>query len=231
MMTDSMTAVRPEQQLARNGLYRKIADAEFVATAESAIAASFSADDSSAQSRCALTDMTPVVRGGFRGKASADHLQALGLPIPEKPNQALTTDKGETVLRLSNTEYWLLGFLADFGQTVADVRSQAMPAADCYPLFCNDSHAWLTLSGEHCAAVMAKLCGVDMRAEVFPSGSIAQTSVARINAIVVSHSVGGKAVFSLLFDTGYHAYMWDVLLDASSEFGGVAAGVTALMVD
>ena len=29
MMTDSMTAVRPEQQLARNGLYRKIADAEF----------------------------------------------------------------------------------------------------------------------------------------------------------------------------------------------------------
>ena len=224
-MTDTM--VTPGDTLARSGLYRKIADAEFLSTPESAIAASYSADDSEQARNCGLCDLTPVIRTGWRGKTVAEHLQSLGYPVPENPNQALTKDSGETLVRLSRTEFWVLGSLQDMGTAVTEAARQPSLGSDCYPLFCQDSHAWLMLSGDHCAGVMAKLCGVDMRAQSFPPGSVAQTSVARINAIVVHHQVAGTDVFSLLFDAGYHAYLWDVLQDAMAEFSGAPVGVRA----
>jgi len=223
-------SVNPQEALARTGLYRKIRDAEFIACGDGAVASGFTADDSEQVKKCALLDVTAVTHSGWRGKAAADHLQSLALPVPEKPDQALSAESGETVLRLSNSEFWLLGGINDLGKAASELLAQPVPDSNCYPLFCQDSHAWLMLSGTCCADVMAKLCGVDMRSAAFPPGSIAQTSVARINAIVVSHEVNGLPVFSLLFDSGYHAYMWDVMLDAIGEFAGAAAGVSALTV-
>lgn len=51
-----------------------------------------------------------------------------------------------------------------------------------------DSHAWMMLTGDYVSAIMAKLCGVDLSSEEFKPGQIVQTSVARINAIVLNVS-------------------------------------------
>lgn len=224
----------PQHALARTSLYRKqqgINGAEFMPCGEGAVVSRFHSDSSIKKqfSRCALTDLTALARTGFRGQNAAAHLSSAGFSIAEKPNQFSTGPQGELVLRLSLREFWVLGGLADQGQSISALNAAPRPDSACYPLFCRDSHGWLLLSGEHCAAVMAKLCGVDLRSSAFPPGSIAQTSVARINAIIVSHGVNGVPAFSLLCDIGYLPYLWDVLLDAMDEFGGKPVGYADLM--
>ena len=56
-------------------------------------------------------------------------------------------------------------------------------AAGAWPLYCQHSHAWLMLSGEPKAAMMAKLCGVDLGDGAFPLGQVAQTQMAQVGQL------------------------------------------------
>ena len=73
---------------------------------------------------CALTDLTDVARVGFRGGDSAAYLQQRGYRLPQQPNQAARQDDGGWVARLSQTEYLLLGSLADEGARVAAAEAE-----------------------------------------------------------------------------------------------------------
>ena len=73
---------------------------------------------------CALTDLTEVARVGFRGVDSAAYLQQRGYRLPQQPNQAVRQDDGGWVARLSQTEYLLLGSLADEGTRVAATEAE-----------------------------------------------------------------------------------------------------------
>lgn len=170
---------------------------------------------------CALTDLTDVARAGFRGGDSAAYLQQRGYRLPQQPNQAVLQDDGGWVARLSQTEYLLLGSLADEGARVAAAEAEwVQDAQRNYLLPRQDSHAWLQLSGAHASAVMAKLCGVDLRAGAFPVGAVAQTSAARINVIVVNVSSDERPALHLLFDRASLAYLCEAMLDAMDEFDG-----------
>mgnify|MGYP006175524821 CR=1 FL=1 len=143
--------------------------------------------DQSALQHCALMDLTTLPRVGFRGAHSAEYLQARGFSVPQLPNRALLQADGSQVVRLSQTEYLLLGSLADNGRRIADEEARWTPDQVAnYLLPRRDSHAWLQLSGATISQVMAKLCGVDLRSAAFPVGSVAQTSVARVNGIIVN---------------------------------------------
>jgi len=67
---------------------------------------------------------------------------------------------------------------------------------------------------------MAKLCGVDLRPNAFAPGSVAQTSAARINVIVINLGAHAEPCFQILFDRASLAYFKDAMLDAMTEFGG-----------
>jgi len=175
---------------------------------------------------CALTDLTDVARVGFRGGDSAAYLQQRGYRLPLQPNQAARQDDGGWVARLSQTEYLLLGSLADEGARVAAAEAEwVQDAQRNYLLPRQDSHAWLQLSGVHGSAVMAKLCGVDLRAEAFPVGAVAQTSAARINVIVVNVGSDERPALQLLFDRASLAYLREAMLDAMDEFDGGLIGL------
>ncbi|ENB9666415.1 sarcosine oxidase subunit gamma [Pseudomonas putida] len=170
---------------------------------------------------CALTDLTALARVGFRGADSAAYLQQRGYRLPTQPNQAVRQHDGSWVARLSQAEYLLLGSLADDGARVAGVEAEwVQDAQRNYLLPRQDSHAWLQLSGVHGSAVMAKLCGVDLRAGAFPVGTVAQTSVARINMIVLNVGSDERPALQLLFDRASLAYVCEAVLDAMGEFGG-----------
>jgi len=174
---------------------------------------------------CALTDLTDLPRVGFRGSDSAGYLQAHGYHLPSLPNQALRQDDGGWVVRLSASEYLLLGSLSDQGARVAAQEAEWVQGAQRnYLLPRQDSHAWLQLSGQHCSAVMAKLCGVDLRAQAFPVGAVAQTSAARINVMVVNVASEGVPRLQILFDRPSLAYFREAMLDAMAEFDGRLVG-------
>ena len=166
-----------------------------------------------------VQDLTLNKRAGVRGTAAAEVLSSLNLPVPAKPNQSSDEVANTLVLRLSNKEYWLLALNTEAEATVDGLDESELTAKHaCFPLFCQHSHAWFVVSGDYLAETFAKICGVDLRESVFPVGSIAQTSVARVNAIVVSHIWQGKKVFSVLSDISSSAYLLDAIQDAMTEF-------------
>ncbi|PVZ43605.1 sarcosine oxidase [Pseudomonas sp. CC120222-01a] len=180
---------------------------------------------------CALTDLTELARVGFRGGDSAAYLEERGYRLPSLPNQALRQDDGGWVARLSASEYLLLGSFADQGARVAaEEAAWGQDDRRNYLLPRQDSHAWLQLSGAFCSAVMAKLCGVDLRAQAFPHGAVAQTSAARINVIVVNVGSNELPALQLLFDRASLAYFQEAVLDAMDEFDGGWIGADQLMV-
>jgi sarcosine oxidase subunit gamma len=227
LKTDTPT---PVQFTRRSPIYRQQAGALFSERDGAAIA--LQATDTESKARLqqgALLDLSATYRTGVRGRSASQWLAQQQLPLPSQPNQSVTAAGGELVLRLGNSEFWILGNpLQDNGARAKQLQdAPAMAAA--YPLSCQHSHAWFALSGECRSAVMAKLCGVDLREPVFGSGALAMTSVARVSAIVVSHELHGMPVFSILSDCTSATYLWQALLDALQEFEGCAAGIAPLL--
>lgn len=180
--------------------------------------------------QCAIVDLTNLSRVGFRGQDAADYLTSYGFQLPVQPNQALLQEDGCWVVRLSFTEYCVLGSLHDFGERVSQLeQAWTMDERVNYLLPRQDSHAWIQLTGQHVALVMAKLCGVDLQQHTFTVGQVAQTSVARINAIVINVSDAQTQKFNLLCDRAAALYLWDVLIDAIEEFDGQVTGIECLL--
>jgi len=61
----------------------------------------------------------------------------------------------------------------------------------CFPVPRRDASFWFALTGREAAAMLAKLCGVGLRPKRFADRSVAQTSVARMSAIVIRNDLGG----------------------------------------
>ncbi|MDR3323623.1 MAG: hypothetical protein LBS89_05410 [Zoogloeaceae bacterium] len=181
-----------------------------------------------ARESCGLADLTHLPRLGLRGKGTAAFLETLGYRLPAAPNQLLTQADGGMLLRLSASEYLLLGSLADKGEKIRALEQNLPEQADLYFLPRQDSHACFLLAGPRIFEVMAKLCGVDLRPDAFLVGAIAQTSVARLNAIVAHTGGADTPVFHLLFDRAASVYFWDALLDAMQEFNGGPIGFEAV---
>jgi len=222
-----MSTMTPESFSKRSFVYRQLAGAEFAEVAGGALATDFKNGRAQAE-RSGLLDLSVLPRTGFRGTRAAEHLEAAGLPVPAKPNQAEQSANGELVLRLSMKEFWVLGSLADNGAAIDALNQRPLPDSDCYPLYCQDSHNWVTMTGAALPETMAKVCGVDLREASFAKGAVAQTSAARINVIVVNHEVNGIPCFSILSDSASAEYLWESLLDAMAEFGGEVIGAKVL---
>lgn len=177
----------------------------------------------SAMTPCVLTDLTDLPRVGFRGQQSAQYLLARGFTLPEAPNRAVTQSDGSHLARLSQTEYLILGSVHDRGERIADEEARwELDHSANYLLPRQDSHGWLRLSGMCIDQIMAKLCGVDLRASAFLQGAVAQTSAARINVIVINLGSQEVPTFQLLFDRASREYFTSAVLDAMAEFGGQA---------
>jgi sarcosine oxidase subunit gamma len=91
-----------------------------------------------------------------------------------------------------------------------------------------DSHAWLAVAGHAAPEMLAKLCAVDLQLAKFADLSIAQTSIAKMSAIVVRADIGPNPVFHLLADSAAALYFCECLMDAAEEFRGRLVGLKSL---
>jgi sarcosine oxidase subunit gamma len=170
-----------------------------------------------------LADLSLVPRWGLKGRGVGAWLARYGARIPSDDNGAEIQNDGSRVARLSPTEVLVLS--PRDGQSLADVIERIAPEGEdaCYSVPRRDSHCWFVVTGEDAHKMFAKLCAVDLAPDRFPNGQIAQTSVARLSAIVIRNDLKGTLSFSLLADSASAEYLWDCLLDAMTEFGGVVS--------
>ncbi len=230
--------IEPHGQLRRSFVYRKLAalGARFAAVNGGAIAMDFGKpeEELSIARRLGLADLSPLPRTGFKGAGAVEWLQSQGLDIGPESNRAYRQPGGEIALRLAPTEVLLVDSLNGPGALIDRLDSawswgQERPRHPIgYPMPRADSHAWFAISGQETPEMFAKICAIDFRLHKFADGQIAQTSVAKMNGIVLRRDFGEIAGFHLLADSAAAEYLWECLLDAMAEFAGTPVGLGAL---
>jgi sarcosine oxidase subunit gamma len=229
----------PDDFPRRSFVARKLAEAgaRFGSLGDTAVALDFgdAAAEAEAARRLGLADLSPVPRTGFKGAGTAEWLAGQGVDVSAESNRAVRQPGGELAARLAPGEVLILGAGEAESEGLTAVLEAAWAANPLppetprgFPLPRRDSHAWFLVSGGAAAAMFAKLCGVDLRPEKFPDLSVAQTSVARISAIVIRDDREGTLAYHLLTDSASAEYLWDCLLDAMTEFEGRPVGLAAV---
>ena len=164
------------------------------------------------------------------GPGALEWLRQRGIAGLDTNNRAHRQSGGDIAVRLGPGEALILGNLT--GESGLCGRLQEVwPGADTpsfYPVLRGDGNFWFVLTGASAAPMLAKLCGVDLRPGRFADGEVAQTSVARLNTIVVRADLGDVPAYQLLGDSASAAYYLSVLMDAMTEFDGRLVGQTAL---
>jgi len=230
-----MSATTVTAALRRSQLYRRHIDlgGHFEQVAESTLVSHYrSVEEERAQVKTlALVDLSALPRIGFKGLGAPDWAAAQGMTLPAQPNRATLQDDGTLIARLSQTELLIASNLSG-ASTHSAVAVSAVAdttlAERVYSLPRADSHSWLVLCGDLAAETLAKVCGVDLRPHKFANGEVAQTSIAKINGVLIRNDYGDTLAYSIFSDSSSVEFLWDSLLDAMAEFNGAPVGVQAL---
>jgi len=237
---NSATASATPTALPRRSFIHRVlqqAGARFTAINDAAIAADFGAPLESEIARArsmAIADLSVLPRTGFKGAGTVEWLTAQGLSIGPDSNRAYVQAGGEVAARLAPTEIFLIDSLAGTGNLIRRLDAAWSWGGEKprtligYPMPRADSHAWFIVSGAHAPAMFAKMCGVDLRPHRFAVGTIAQTSLAKMSAIIVRVDLGEVPAFHVLADSASAEYLWGCLLDAMAEFRGAPVGWSAI---
>lgn len=178
-------------------------------------------------SEAMVVDLTPLDRIGFKGRDTNQWLEAQKIELPVKPNQAVKHKDGVINARLSDNELLLLNSFNNDSKTLTNLRKWEQQLGNlCYKLDRDSSHCWLLLAGTQATYIMSKICGIDLGDEAAPQLSVAQTSVARVNSVVIKDTIKNSNAFHILGDSASIEFMWHHgLLDAIREFNGTPAGL------
>ena len=228
-----MTA--PAEQTRRSPLYRALAahGARFEALGGFALAQDFgreAAAEAAQAESLGLADLTPFPRIGFKGWNIAPWLAGNGAEMGEASNRAYPQSDGTRIARLAPGEALVLADRNGAGPLIETLgQAWSMAEADgCFRVARDETSCWLLLTGAHAPSMLAKVCAVDMRPQVFAPDAIAQTNVARLNVIVIRGDIGPVPAFDLITDIASAVYLWDALLDAMAEYDGAPIGLAAI---
>jgi sarcosine oxidase subunit gamma len=213
----------------RSFVYRRLRDAErsFSGMQDAGMGAQPRA--ANPRSSVELADLSVVPRWGLKGRDVPAWLARQGASMPQIDNRTEPQPDGSLIARLSPAEVLILSPL-EARSNLADAI-EGLPAAGegaCYCVPRQDSHCWFVVTGHASSAMFAKLCAVDLSPQRFPSGQVAQTSLARLSAIVIRHDIVGSPAFHVLADSASAEYLWDCLLDAMREFAGPVSDAGAV---
>jgi len=186
--------------------------------------------DGTTAGRIVIADLSPFPRLGFKGRGTVPAMQARGIALEATANRAFRQPDRGLCLVLAPGEVILLSNLNGDGERLAQLEAdwRIEDEERTYPLSRRDSHAWLAVAGEALPEMVAKLCAIDLRRDKFADLAIAQTSIAKMSAILTRADMGTTPVFHLLVDSAAALYFCDCLLDAADEFGGRIVGLKAL---
>jgi sarcosine oxidase subunit gamma len=227
-------ASHPDQLLRRSQLYRwhLQAGAEYGHHSTGGLVERYSGDDEEHKlaQRLGLADLSTLPRTGFKGRGAPTWVAQQGSQLPDRPNRASLHNDGSLLARLSQEELLVLSDLQLNASLVDELQQNwSLDSAEgVYLLPRADSHCWFALTGRYAAETFSKVCGVDLRNQKFDPGDIAQTSLARVNAIIIRNDLGATSCFYILSDVSSAEFLWTCLLDAMLEFSGGPVGMAAL---
>ena len=180
--------------------------------------------------RLAIAGCTALARTGYKGSRALDWLRSQGVAIGDEDNMAYRQPDGALAARLAPSEALILGALSGAAGLAArlDGTWSIGLSASAYRVPRADTNCWFRITGAEAAAMFLKICGIDLRPHNFAEGAIAQTSVAKLTAIVIRADLGLLPSYHLLADGASARFLWTSVLDAMDEFAGRPVGLAAL---
>ena len=189
-----------------------------------------------------LVDLSTMPRTGFKGAGAPAWAASQRVKLPKLPNTAVTQKDGSVVAKLSHQELLIVSNIMGSATSIDRLNrehlnrehsnkehlSKQTLAPQTYSLPRADSHSWLAVTGNAAAEMFSKICGVDLRVHKFSHNQVAQTSVAKINGVILRHDLATTPCFYILSDITSTEFLWDSLLDAMEEYRGAAVGVAAM---
>lgn len=178
-----------------------------------------------------IADLSPLPRLGFKGRGTIEAMKKRGVTVEAEPNRAFRQPDGGLCLVLAPGEVILLSNLKGEGAHFEEMLNtwRIEDEERTYPLLRRDSHAWFAVQGQSAPRMFAKICGIDLRTCKFPPLAIAQTSVAKMSAIIVRADDNTIPLYHVLADSAAAMYFWTSLFDAAQEFSSQVAGPDALL--
>ncbi len=160
--------------------------------------------------------MAALVRGllhvrGYDGEAVLS--RAYALPILNVGDVAVVD--GGLAVRLRRDEFLLV--VEDVHVAMAHVE-KAAAGARITLTDVTHGRAGIALVGERARHVLAKVCALDFSDRAFPSRHAAQTSLAKVRALIIRDDLDAIPAYQLYVDRSLAAYVWDVVRDATQEF-------------
>jgi heterotetrameric sarcosine oxidase gamma subunit len=119
---------------------------------------------------------------------------------------------------------WLLLGPVGSAPRLMDLASSRADARLVSVIDLTHGRALVRLTGHPAAAVLSKVCGIDLADEVTPDLSAFRSVVARIVTDVVRDDLGPTPSYLLHCERASGQYLFDVLLDAGADHGVEIAG-------
>ncbi len=181
-----------------------------------------------------LACLTHLARVGFKGRGTAEWLQAESVQLPTVPNHWLRDASGAIVARLGAQDFLITDELDGHAGLPQRLTARWQSAAPRGAYYVPRQHGLVTLAlgGEASTEVLARLCAVDLGTAAFAADAIAQTQVALTSALVMRAPVAGvgnyRPSYRLFVDTSLALYLWDVLHEVVASLGGGVLGAAQI---
>lgn len=150
-----------------------------------------------------VLDRTPWPRLGLRGPGTPAWCEAAGLPFPERIN-TVAHGQGCRLARLGTFELLVL----------PDSRAAAIPGipsglTGVFDGYRDESWAWLRLEGPDWRDRLAGLTAADLRPGTVPPGSVVQTRLAGLDAVLLADGERAVDIFGDIASAHFLAALLD----------------------
>jgi sarcosine oxidase subunit gamma len=134
--------------------------------------------------------------------------------VTQVPEGALARLRADELLWMALTPSTEIGALE--ARIAASPRTGLVTVTDV-----THGHGLFQLVGQRAPDVLAKLCGLDFEAAAFPDQHVAQTSLAKVTALILRLDVSGGRAYWVMVERSLAVYMWETVWAAMREFEGV----------
>ena len=164
-----------------------------------------------------ITDCTPLAKVALRAPWNAAMAAALDVPF----GRAVRRDDG--LLVGSGPGEWLVVAPPGTAPQVAArlETAAARSAADEFVTVVDLTHgrALIRLTGERSAALLARLCAVDLADDMTPNGTALRSAVAAVATDIVRDDAAGTLSYLLHCERSSGRYLFEALISAGEPLG------------
>ena len=180
-------------------------------------------DEKSAAGQLALCDLSGLPLMEVKGPGAAAWLTDRNLPVPAAIYEGESTSEGGWITRTGSEEFLLL---SRAGGSQGEL-SGSDPAGTV--LITHRQDAIFLVAGHRIGELMAQTCGLDYGS--LPERQTHFSRIAGVSCGMVKDQLNGTPVCWLWLDPSYALYLWEQLVQITTDLDGKIVGVSCFYPD